>query len=493
MADLAPTYTHPGADRYLRPGGPWDVPTLDRLLDEAPDSPTLVVDDRVALSSQEVRDRVAHLAGGLRELGSRPGDVVAWQLANRHEAVLLYRACWRLGCVAAPLHHRMGPGEITPVLERLQPRIVLDDPETLPEGPPVTEPAADPAALAVVLLTAGSTGGPKAVLHTHRSLACKARAMVEVHGLGTGDTVLMPAPLAHVSGLLNGLLVPGLPPMTTVLMERWDPDRALELIARHDVSFMVGPPTFFLGLLHADSFDPDRVRSLRLISSGGAGVTTAFAQEAAAGLGCVVKRSYGSTEAPTVATTPVAFHDSALAWETDGRAVGEAELRVVDPETFDDRPPGEPGELWLRGPELFSGYLDPTDTAAVTREGWLRTGDLATVDDGGWLRIVGRLKDVIIRGGENISAGEVEALLESHPAVRQAVAVGEPDERLGERVAAFVVASEPFDLETCRAWFAEQGAARFKTPERVVAVEEVPLLAAGKPDRAALRRRLTSE
>src|SRR5205807_7281965 len=147
------------------------------------------------------------------------------------------------------------------------------------------------------------------------------------------------------------------------------------------------------------------------------------------------------------------------------------------------------GELWVRGPELFAGYADAAQTAAVVAHGgWFRTGDLATIDRDGWLRIVGRLKDVIIRGGENISAAEVEAVLEAHPSVRQAVAVGEPDARFGERVVAFVVASPDFDLDVCRQWFAAQGVTKFKTPERVVRLDALPMMAAGRPDRAALRR-----
>jgi acyl-CoA synthetase (AMP-forming)/AMP-acid ligase II len=201
-----------------------------------------------------------------------------------------------------------------------------------------------------------------------------------------------------------------------------------------------------------------------------------------------VKRTYGSTEAPTV-TTSTADDPSDKARDTDGRPVGLVELRVVDPERGTALAAGQRGELWVRGPELFAGYADPAQTAAVIAPGgWFRTGDLATVDPDGWLRIVGRLKDVIIRGGENISASEVEAALEAHPAVRQAVAVGYPDELMGERVAAFVVTVSPFDLAECRRWFAERGMAKFKTPERVVALDALPLLGSGKPDRARLQR-----
>jgi len=297
-----------------------------------------------------------------------------------------------------------------------------------------------------------------------------------VHALTADDAVLMPAPLAHISGLLNGVLLPGVAGMQTVLMERWDPEQALDLIAAERITFMIGPPTFFVTLMGAAGFSAERVQSLRLISSGGAGVTPAFVEQARAAFGAVVKRTYGSTEAPTV-TTSHAGDSLDRARDTDGRPTGEVELRVADG-----------GELWLRGPELFVGYADPLQTrAAHARGGWFRTGDRATIDDDGWLTVVGRIKDVVIRGGENISVAEVEGVLEAHPAVRQAAVVGYPDDILGERVAAFVVADEGFDLDAVRDWFAEQGVTRFKTPERVVRLDALPTLAAGKPDRTALR------
>jgi acyl-CoA synthetase (AMP-forming)/AMP-acid ligase II len=177
-------------------------------------------------------------------------------------------------------------------------------------------------------------------------------------------------------------------------------------------------------------------------------------------------------------TTSHAGDDPAKASVTDGRPVGDVELRT-DAET---------GELQVRGSELFIGYTDPArDEAAFTPDGWFRTGDVGVIDEEGWLTIVGRIKDVIIRAGENISAAEVEAVLEAHPAVHHAVAVGEPDERLGERVVAVVVAPDGFDLDACRSHFAGAGVARFKTPERVLVLDELPLLPAGKPDREAIR------
>jgi acyl-CoA synthetase (AMP-forming)/AMP-acid ligase II len=456
------------AAHYLQPGGAWDVPSLDAVLSEK--------------TPGAVAEQVASLAGGLRARGVRRGDAVAWQLRNVDAAVLLYRACWRLGAVAVPVHHSMGTADAATALAQVEPRMVLADTGDvdglLGAGPPITagSSAARPADLAVALFTSGSTGAPKAVLHTQRGLAYKARLMRDVHSLTEDDAVLMPAPLAHISGLLNGVLLPGVAGMRTVLMERWDPEEALGLIAAERITFMIGPPTFFVTLMAAPGFAAERVRTLRLISSGGAGVTPAFVDQARDAFGAVVKRTYGSTEAPTV-TTSHAGDPLDRARDTDGRATGEVELRI-----------GEAGELWLRGPELFVGYADQAQTrAAHARGGWFRTGDLATVDDDGWLTVVGRIKDVVIRGGENISVAEVEAVLEAHPAVRQAAVVGYPDDVLGERVAAFVVADGVFDLDACRAWFAERGVTRFKMPERVFRLDVLPTLAAGKPDRGALR------
>ena len=255
--------------------------------------------------------------------------------------------------------------------------------------------------------------------------------------------------------------------MRAALMAKWSPEDALDTIERERITFMIGPPTFFVGLMSAPGFSRQRVESLRLISSGGAGVTAAFVEQASEAFGARVKRTYGSTEAPTVTTsTPRDSVDRAR--ETDGRVTGAAELRVSDPETGRARPRARRVSCGCGGRSCSWATPPPSRRAPRSRQGWFRTGDLATVDADGWLTIVGRMKDVIIRAGENIAAAEVEGILEAHPDVRQAAVVGEPDARLGERVCAFVVASAPFDLAECRAWFEKQGVAVFKTPERVV-------------------------
>ncbi len=477
---LAPTWSH--ADQDL--SGP-DLRTplrpnrVDQIVLIDPDAPGGGTNfDAVGLD-----ELVGRLAGALHEQGIEAGDTVAWQSANRWEAVALYRACWRLGAVAAPVHHQAGPAELDHILGQLDPALLVDPDQVgdlADRGQAIAEPGAERGAdLAVVLHTSGSTGSPKGVLHTQAGLAHKAQLMTSVHGLGADDAILMPAPLAHISGLMNAVTLPGASGMTAVLMRRWDPERALSLIEAHHITFMIGPPTFFVALADAPGFSPERVASLRLISSGGAGITPSFVTDTAERFGCVVKRTYGSTEAPTV-TTSFAGDDPERARSTDGRPTGLVRIRIADT-----------GEIEVRGPEVFVGYTDPDRTHEAVADGWFRTGDLGTVDDEGWLTVTGRLKDLIIRGGENIAAAEVERVLEAHPWVRQAAAVGQPDRRLGERVCAFVVCAPgaPLDLATCGSWFAEQGVARFKTPEAVVVVDELPLLAAGKVDRAELTRR----
>ena len=484
------------------------MPNLDALLSSPRDANGLaVVDGDVAIDSGTVERLVSSVAGGLRQLGVRRGDVVAWQLPNWWEAIVLFRACWRSGAVAAPIHHQVGSAEVGRVLEDLSPALTLSTSgqplaglvdaigvrsgdsrfDDLLAAPPIDAGAARGSDMAVILFTSGSTGHPKAVLHTHRGLAYKARSMARAHGLTTSDVALMPSPLAHVSGLLNSILVPGAAAMTVVLMEKWDAERGVRLVGRHRASFMIGPPTLFMGMMDVPGY-ADQVQSLRLLSCGSMGVTPEFIDSARQAFGATVKRTYGSTEAPTITTST--FEDPPeRARDTDGHPLGDAEVRVVEPGTDRPVPTGQRGEVMVRGPELFVGYGEESQTRVAVRRGGFATGDLGVLDADGCLSIVGRLKELIIRGGENIASAEVERVLEQHPEVRQAVVVGCPDRRLGERVAAFVIGSAAVDVDECRRWFADQGMARFKTPELVVHLEEIPLLGVGKPDRQALRAR----
>jgi len=491
------------------------VPTLDALGSHsagAGHGAADIADSRQRFDRPTEARHVAVLAGGLRAAGVARGDAVAWQLPNCLEAHLLFRACWRLGAVAVPIHHLVGSSEVDRMLTAVDPKVVLSRQglpvserggvhqaelgtpawEALCGAPPVDAGSARPSDLAVALFTSGSTGEPKVVLHSHRALSYKAITLAGAHGLTSTDTVLTPAPLSHISGLLSGILVPRATGMRVILMDRWDPERAVETVQREGVTFMGGPPTFFSTMAGAANFSREAVASMRLLSCGAMTVSPEFVAATAEAFGAFVKRTYGSTEAPNV-TTSTLSDPPERARETDGRAIGSVQLRIVDPATRRRVAAGQPGELVVRGPELFCGYADPAQTAASMTRSWYRTGDLATLDEAGWLSIIGRLRQLIIRGGENIVPAEVERVLEAHPAVDQAVVVGYPDDRLGQKVAACVVARAPFDLEECRAWFQASGIAVYKTPERVITVDRFPVLGLGKPDRNAVAALVSRE
>src|SRR3984957_19711716 len=530
---LTPTFA-PTRDRargWRKKGGPWAVAALDSLTPSG--SHLAVVDGALRLGGDDVERFVSELAVGMRASGVRRHDLVAWQLPNSAVSLLLFWACWRIGAVAAPLHRRMGSAEVQAALAQVDPDVVVSAADLPASGLPgalvlgpggsggpagqhspggleelvalfagaqgrrggaggAGERAAGPSSsdMAVVLFTSGSSGVPKAVLHSHRGLAYKGRLMARVHGLEKGDAVLAPAPLAHVSGLLNGVLISAAVEGPCVLLDPWEPAEGLRLLDAERIAFVGAPPIFFSQMADLSGFSRERVRALRLISTGGASVSPAFVDSTADSYGCRVKRTYGSTEAPTITTSgPGDPYERAR--DTDGHPVGQAEISVRDAETGSTvRTSDQVGELWIRGPEMFAGYADARLTGAVIARpgGWYRSGDLGSVDSEGWLRVTGRLSDTIIRAGENISASEVEAVLEAHPSVRNAVAVPVADPQLGERVAAIVVTIAPFDLEACREWFALRGITRFKTPELVIAIDSIPTLAAGKPDRASLRK-----
>jgi cyclohexanecarboxylate-CoA ligase len=254
---------------------------------------------------------------------------------------------------------------------------------------------------------------------------------------------------------------------------------------------MISTPVFMRTMVEHPSFPATDTSAVRLFSLGGAGVAPSMVREGAAKFGCWCKRTYGSTEYPTLTTGHVGDdpeHDAT----TDGRIIGDAELRIIDPDTLADRPYGTPGELLVRGPEMFSGYLDAAlDAAAFVDGGWFRTGDVA-VYDGTYLTIVDRLKDIIIRGGENISAQEVEAALATHAAVSEAACVAAPHPALGEQVCAFVIPTDDAapTLEELRAHLLDAGLAKFKLPEQLVLRDDLPRTASGKVQKAPLREEL---
>ena len=473
----------------------------------------------------------ARLAGGLARLGVGADDVVAFQLPNWSETLVVLLACARLGAVANPVlpiyrrrevgfilgesaasvvfvpgryrdcDHRALVHELRPELPALRHVVVVrDDPgpgehayRTLAAAePPAAPPPADAGAIALLMYTSGTTADAKGVLHSHDTLLAEARSLGPVHGLGPSDAVLMPSPLTHISGIMHALVVPAVFGTTAVLMDRWQPGDALARIAAEGVTYMVGAPTFLRDLAHHPATATTDVSRFRLFSCGGADVDPQLVREAAERLGCVAKRVYGSTEFPTITTTgPDDPPDRRIT--TDGRPVGAAEIRLVG-EDGALVPPGREGEILARGPECFLGYQKAALNAeAFTADGWFRTGDLGVLDAEGYLRISGRRKDIIIRKGENISARELEDLIAEHPGVAEVAVVGLPEPAAGEIACAVVRPREGQrapSLGELTEYLSGRGLSRRKLPERLELVDDFPRTASGKILKRTVRDRL---
>jgi cyclohexanecarboxylate-CoA ligase len=503
--------------------GDWTGETLLTRLDGADGNHLAIVDGATRRTIADLRAEAANVAAELRARGVQPGDIVCWQLPNWWEGVTFCWGVWLCGAVASPITPTLRAHEVGFILEQARARVVAvpasfrgtdyvemvrstgfdgdviavrGDRAWPASGRAVGDAAAtaDASAPALILWTSGTTAEPKGVVHTYESLRVEADTIAAAHEMHARESLLLPMPITHVAGLTYGILLPVTSRITAVLMDTWEPGHALELVERERIGVMISTPVFMRTMIDHPNFAATDVSSVRLFSLGGAGVAPSMVREGATRFGCWCKRTYGSTEYPTL-TTGRAGDEPERDATTDGRLIGHAELRVVDPETLDDLPPGTPGELLARGPEMFSGYLDPVlDREAFVDGGWYRTGDLA-VFDGKYLTIVDRLKDIIIRGGENISALEVESALLTSASIAEAACVAMPDEVMGEKVCAFVIArdGDKPTLQGLREHLVEQGLARFKLPERLEVRAMLPRTASGKIQKAKLRDELHEE
>ncbi len=491
----------------------WNDETLLDRLAGTDGSHLAIVDGSTRLSIDELRTRSARVAGALRARGVQPGDIVAWQIPNWWEAVVLCWAVWRCGAIASPITPTLRAREVGFILRQTNAQLVaipdtfrgtnyralLSDAgytgETLvvrdyelPDGEVGTDAAVRVDDVAVILWTSGTTSDPKGVVHTHQSLRVEADTIAAAHDMRAGESLLLPMPVTHVAGLTYGILLPVTNEITAVLMDVWEPGTALTLLEREHINVMISTPVFMRTMIDHPNFASTDRSPVRLFSLGGAGVAPAMVREGAAAFECWCKRTYGSTEYPTLTTGKIGDPLERDA-TTDGQIIGDAELRIVDPQTLVDVEPGTPGELLARGPEMFSGYLDGAlDDDAFVEGGWFRTGDLATFD-GTYLTIVDRLKDVIIRGGENVSALEVESVLVTHPDISEAACVAMPDRVMGEKICAYVILRDgtPVELAAVRAFLDERGLAKFKLPERLEIRTELPRTASGKVQKGPLR------
>ena len=529
---ISPTFPNPHV-AHFRAAGSWPQQSLAalfaRTVQRQPARESLIEGTR-RLTFHDLNELVQRAVGGFQSLGLGPGDVIAYQLPNWWEAAVVFLAAQRLGAIVNPLLPIFRESELRFTLRQSQARaliipgifrggdhrelvaavrgalpalaevlVVRAEPlsgmrsfATLLDASPTPAalaPTVDPDSLALLMYTSGTTAEPKGVLHTHNSLAAEVLSLERVHQLTPADRTLMPSPLTHISGVIHGILAPALLGTSAVLMERWEPARAADLIARERVTYMIGAPTFLQDLL---AEPPAReTRSLRLFSCGGAGVSPALMQRARERFpNCVAKRVYGSTEFPTLTTTDA---DDALTHgiDTEGRAIAPAEVRIADA-AGNALPVGAEGEVQGRGPECFVGYLDARLNAdAFTHDGWFRTGDLGVLDAAGYLRITGRLKEIVIRKGEKISVKEVEDAIAAHPAVAEAVVIPCPDAHTGERTCAVVRlhAGRSIDLESLAAFLDARGLAKQKWPEQLDVVTDFPRTESGKVLRTRLKER----
>lgn len=467
----------------------WDLVT--GRADRTPDRPALLQEDR-SLSFGALRTRAERVAAGLYDMGVRPGTVVAWQLPTRIETALLSFALARLGAVQSPVipfyrDREVGfalreskaeffavPGEWrgfdhTEMARRLGAKGVFEAYGTLPDGDPAVlpPPPAEGTSVRWIYWTSGTTSDPKGVLHTDRSLLAGGSCLAHALRPTSGDVGSIAFPYAHIGGpdYMVMLLLYGFP---AVMFEQFALPDALEGYRRHGVTIAGGSTAFYSMFLAEQRRMPageKTVPSLRLLAGGGAPKPPELYHAVVREMGVQLTHGYGMTEVPMI--TMGAPDDTAenLA-TTEGRPPREMEIRIVD------------GEVRLRGEAVCRGYLDPAQSAAAfDEEGFLRTGDLGRLTDSGHLVLTGRLKDVIIRKGENISAKEIEDLLHRHPAVGDVAVIGLPDAARGERVCAVVEqppGADVLTLEALTSYLREEGLSTHKLPEQLEVVDALP-------------------
>ena len=528
-------------DHYYR-SGVWSADTFHDLLvrrvEENPDK-VFATDGTRSLTFRELFDAGQRLAVGLHRRGLRRGDKAAVQLPNWVEFIEVLTALSRLGVIMVPIMPIYRREDVGYVLSNAGARAVftpaefgkfdyLDMYRCIRQADPglmivVARPESaahdvadvftldqlladidDDSARAelgdppspddpfVIVYTSGTTSRPKGCVHTFNTYCAGARGLVEQFGYTEADVQFGPSPIAHTTGLVTSVLLPILTGAATHLMAKWDPVHGIEEIQRFGCTAAVTAPTFLHTLLSDYDADNHDLSSLRLWTCAGAPIPGAVVERAGVTLPKMkVLSLYGRSE-NLVTTTCSVTDDVSRALTSDGTAMAEAKVKIVD-HVGEEVRRGVEGDIAYRGPAHMIEYLaNPAETAALfTKDGFSKSGDLGKMTDEGYVRVTGRTKDIVIRGGMNISVREIEEHLAHHPALRAFSVVGMPDERLGERVCCFVVAATGHDAPTVddmREFLLERGIPIQKTPERVVVVDILPMTATGKILKHELRK-----
>ncbi|WP_181204532.1 medium-chain fatty-acid--CoA ligase [Escherichia coli] len=500
-----------------------------------------VVDNHGASYTYSALDHAAScLANWMLAKGIESGDRIAFQLPGWCEFTVIYLACLKIGAVSVPLLPSWREAELVWVLNKCQAKmffaptlfkqtrpvdLILPLQNQLPQlqqivGVDKLAPATSSLSLsqiiadntslttaitthgdelAAVLFTSGTEGLPKGVMLTHNNILASERAYCARLNLTWQDVFMMPAPLGHATGFLHGVTAPFLIGARSVLLDIFTPDACLALLEQQRCTCMLGATPFVYDLLNVLEKQPADLSALRFFLCGGTTIPKRVARECQQ-RGIKLLSVYGSTESSPHAVVNL---DDPLSrfMHTDGYAAAGVEIKVVD-DARKTLPPGCEGEEASRGPNVFMGYFDePELTArALDEEGWYYSGDLCRMDEAGYIKITGRKKDIIVRGGENISSREVEDILLQHPKIHDACVVAMSDERLGERSCAYVVLKAPhhsLSLEEVVAFFSRKRVAKYKYPEHIVVIEKLPRTTSGKIQKFLLRkdimRRLTQD
>lgn len=468
--------------------------------------------DRFALLSDDIEltygalaDRVESLARALVARGVAPGDIVALSMARTGDSVTVLLAILFAGGSVCPLEPRLAPDEVADRLGRIRCRWAITDNGLAPQfaettGVTVIERAAltsggeassvnvTPDTPALTLFTSGSTGRPKAVQLNHRAIANNARGLVEHTKLTFADRMLHVMPIYHTNGINNQIFAPLLAGSQIAFAPRFRAPDMPELMARYQPTMLAGVPTMYSRML-AHEFPEAARANLRMLRCGSAPITPDLHERIEMAFGCPVVVSYGLSEA-TCTSTMNPPDDRRVG--SVGTVLANQTVALLDPERDERVPEGAQGEIAIAGGSLMSGYLDDDgrpDPQSVS-SGWLRSGDLGRFDEDGYLFITGRIKDVIIRGGENIPPGVIEDVVSANPAIEACCVVGRPDVDLGEVPIAYVVAAAGQTIdEAALMQEVEIRLSRIYRPEAVICLDSLPENAVGKVDRKALDRR----
>jgi len=493
---------------------------LEANAERLPGKIALICDDE-ALTYRELQQRVSSLAYHLQKMGVRKGDRVALLFPNCNEMAIAYFACAAVGAISVPLNNRLTGKELTymvndcgaslmavgyqfweisqqikaelPLVKNfiyageekksgaLYFRELLNE-KALPDIPPLILDDT-----ATILYTSGTTGLPKGAMMSHRNVFTNARNCGAVLNYRENDITLIVVPLFHVTGLNSQLVAFIYIGGTCVIMKAYKTAEMIETIERHKITVLFNVPTMYVLMLINETLNERDVSSVRLAAYGGAPMDKETILQLKSRLGVDLYNAYGLTECSSLCTVLPAC-DAVRKAPSVGLPVSGVQLKAVDPQGR-EVPAGDPGELLIKGPNIVKGYYNkPEATRKGLVEGWLYTGDIARIDEEGYVFIVDRMKDMIVRGGENIYSIEVESVLNSHPKVLESAVVPEPHHIFGEVVRACLVLRPEMEataeeiLEYCR-----QHLADFKVPARVLFLQELPRNPGGKVIKARLR------